>query len=87
MRKLNLTHDALKFLKALDAKQFKQVVGKLFDLMKDPAPSDSRTLSGYDGRRADVGEFRVVYRFDSDSLFIDLIGKRNDDEVSRRLRR
>ena len=34
--------------------------------------------------RADAGEFRIVYRFDKETLFVDAIGKRNDGEVYRR---
>ena len=33
------------------------------------------------------GEYRIVYRIDSDTLFVEIIGKRNDDEVYRQLRR
>lgn len=87
MRKLDLTLDARKFLQDLDAKRFKQIVNKVFDLMRDPSPADSQTLRGYPYQRADVGEYRIVYRFDDETLWILLVGKRNDDEVYKELKR
>jgi mRNA interferase RelE/StbE len=87
MRKLDLTHDALKLLGTLPAKQFRQVVTKLFELMENPEPQDSKPLAGFEYRRADVGEYRIVYRFDRDFVFVALIGKRNDSEVYKRLKR
>jgi len=87
MRKLDLAHDALKLLGNLPAKQFRQVVTKLFELMENPEPQDSKPLAGFEYRRADVGEYRIVYRFDGDFLFVALIGKRNDSEVYKRLKR
>jgi mRNA interferase RelE/StbE len=34
-----------------------------------------------------VGEYRVVYRYDDESVYVVVCGKRNDDEVYRRLER
>ncbi len=87
MRKLDLTHDALGFLKTLPPKQFRQVVSKTFDLMANPEPPDSKTLTGFQYRRADVGEYRIVYRFDRDFIYVALIGKRNDSDIYKRLQR
>jgi mRNA interferase RelE/StbE len=87
VRKLDLTHDALGFLKTLPPKQFRQVVSKAFELMANPEPQDSKTLIGYDYRRADIGEYRIVYRFDRDFVYVALIGKRNDSDIYKRLKR
>ena len=87
MRKLDLTHDALGFLKTLPPKQFRQVVTKAFELIANPEPQDTKTLAGYEYRRADVGEHRIVYRFDRDFLYVALIGKRNDSDIYKRLKR
>lgn len=87
MKKLDLTHDALKFLDSLPPKQFRQVVTRVFEFMETPEPQDSKPLTGFEYRRADVGEYRIVYRFDRDFLFVALIGKRNDSEVYKRLKR
>ncbi len=84
MRRLAPTKAALKFLADLQAKQFKQVAAKVLSLLSDPVPADSAALSDGVSRRADVGEYRIIYRFDADCVYVDLIGKRNDDEVYRR---
>ena len=77
-----------KFLDGLAGKQYKQIVSKILDLALDPEPHDSQKLQGYDDkRRMDSGEFRIVYSYDDDTVFIELVGKRNDDEVYRDLRR
>ena len=82
MRTLAYTHDAIKFLKNLDAKQFRQLGLKVFSLLSDPRPNDSIEMKGGKGRfRVDVGEFRIIYRFDENSVSILVIGKRNDGEV------
>jgi len=87
VRRLDLTYDAFGFLKTLPAKQFRQVVTKAFELMANPEPQDSKPLIGYEYRRADIGEYRIVYRFDRDLLYVALIGKRNDSDIYKRLKR
>ena len=59
----------------------------MFSLMENPEPHDSKDLIGYLFRRADVGEYRIVYRVEGDILKVALIGKRNDDDVYRQLKR
>jgi mRNA interferase RelE/StbE len=87
MRKLDMTRDAARFVRGLDPKQFKQVMVKVFGLAQDATPADSEQLKGYDGGRVDVGEFRIVYSFDDETVNVEVIGKRNDDEVYRQLKR
>ena len=87
MRKFDIDRDATKFLQDLDAKQYKQVASKMFSLMVDATPADYRQLVGFPYQRVDSGEYRIVYRFDAETVYIILIGKRNDDEVYRRLKR
>ena len=87
MRRLDIAKEALTFLRDLQAKQYRQVEQKVFSLLADPEPHDSKKLVGYDFLRVDVGEYRIVYEFDSKTVFILLIGKRNDDEVYRKLTR
>ena len=87
MRKLALSKNVVGFLNDLQAKQFKQVLGKILSLLSEPAPPDSQLLKGFgDLRRTDIGEFRIVYRFDEAAVAVSLVGKRNDDEVYKRLR-
>jgi len=85
--KLDITNDCLKFLRTLDPKQFRQVVTSLFELLRNPEPHDSSQLHGTPFHRVDVGEYRIIYRIEGDLLKVPLIGKRNDAEVYRNLRR
>jgi len=84
---MDITHDSLKFLRTLDPRQFRQVVTALFRLLQDPEPHDSASLTGFPFRRVDIGEYRIIYRVDGEVLRVPLIGRRNDDDVYRRLRR
>lgn len=75
------------FLDKLPAKQFKQVSKKIFSLMANPEPHDSKKLKGHPYRRTDIGEYRIIYRLEKDVVKIALIGKRNDSDVYRELAR
>ena len=86
MLPIELQPAARRFLDTLPPKQFRQVARKIFALADDPVPPDSQLLRGYPYRRAEAGEFRIVYDLTERSLRIVLVGKRNDDEVYRRLR-
>ncbi len=86
MLKLDITKQVLKFFRSLPAKQYRQVFNKVLALMEDPEPPDSSLLIGYPYRRADIGEYRIVYRIEEDCLKVALIGKRNDDEVYRQFK-
>lgn len=85
----NLSKDARRFIEKLQHKHAKQVLIKILDLCEDPEPTDSSPLKGCSEgyRRADIGEYRIIYRVVGDTLEIPLIGKRNDDEVYRRFAR
>jgi len=56
-------------------------------LMADPEPPDSILIKGSPYRRADIGEYRIVYQVRNNCLFVFVIGKRNDDEVYRLLKK
>ncbi|MDR3567711.1 MAG: hypothetical protein P4L43_06750 [Syntrophobacteraceae bacterium] len=86
MLKLDLPKSALKFVEALPPKLFTQVFKKVLALMKDPEPGDSLNLEGYPFKRVDIGEYRVIYHADKETLHVEVIGKRNDDDVYRKLR-
>ena len=87
MRTLVFDKAALKELSALPAKQYRQVVGAIFDLLKEPQPHFAQQLAGYPYFRLAVGEYRVIYRFDHESVRVVAFGKRNDDEIYRLLGR
>ena len=85
MKRLNMTNQAAKFLGSLDAKQYRQVGQKIFSLMQDSMPQDSVGMAGAKNgeRRVDAGEYRIIYTASDTEVDIQVIGKRNDDEVYR----
>ena len=87
MLKLDLSRDALRFIQTLNPKQYRQVVGTVFRLLQNPEPQDSPALIGYPYHRVDIGEYRIIDNVDGNVLKVFLIGKRNDDESYRTLRR
>ncbi len=71
----------------LDAKQFRQIVKKTLSLTSNPYPVDSEQLSGSKYRRVNIGEYRIIYLIEGDTLKIAMIGKRNDDAVYKQYKR
>ena len=86
---LDLNRDASHFIGKLQPKQSKQVIRKIQDLTKEPYPQDSRPLKDISGGwlRVDSGEFRIIYRVEGNTCYVLAVGKRNDDEVYRKLAR
>ncbi|MES0337565.1 MAG: type II toxin-antitoxin system RelE/ParE family toxin [Candidatus Magnetobacterium sp. LHC-1] len=72
------------FLDCLAPKQFRQIVKKALSLTSNPYPVDSKQLSDSKYRRVDIGEYRIIYLVDGDTLKITIAGKRNDDAVYKR---
>ncbi|MEH1872785.1 type II toxin-antitoxin system RelE family toxin [Nostoc sp.] len=90
MAKLDGLATVLDFLNGLQPKIAAQIAKKVLALNVEPKPADSEQLSGYQGLyRVDSGEYRIVYRYfpDQDLVEVILVGKRNDDDVYKRLKR
>lgn len=87
MLRLDLTKKAIDFLDKLPPKQFKQISNKIFSLMANPKPHDSKKLKGHPFRGTDIGEYRIIYRVEQEVLKIALVGKRNDSAVYKQLAR
>ncbi|MGL5065640.1 MAG: type II toxin-antitoxin system RelE family toxin [Microcoleus sp.] len=90
MAKLDGLQTVLDFLKGLQPKIAAQIAKKVLALNVEPLPNDSKQLIGYPGYyRVDSGEYRIVYNFnpEEDLVEIILVGKRNDDEVYKKLER
>jgi mRNA interferase RelE/StbE len=83
--KLLVSKKAYAFLETLPPKQFRQVLRKVLALLEEPRPRDTEQLKGYPFLRNDVGEYRIVYDLHGDTLRLILVGKRNDEEIYRRL--
>ncbi len=86
---LRLSKDSRDFISTREPKHQRQLAAKIQMLRDDPLPTDSKILENTKPvyRRADIGEYRIVYRVDGDSLYVSIIGKRNDDEVYRRMKK
>jgi len=86
-RKLQIDRGVTKQLEGLPPKHCRQVT-LILRLLENATPHDSAALAGQPLlRRITVGEYRVTYRFDADTVYVSLVGKRNDDEVYRMLKR
>ena len=85
MLPLSLSKASVRFLDTLPPKQYRQVARKIIMLMADPQPADAERLKGYEYSRVTVGEYRVIFDVFDGVLRIIAIGKRNDDEVYRKL--
>jgi len=86
---LDISRDTQGFLRGLQQpKQYKQIASKIFSLPADPKPPDSKHLSGFPGfLRVDCGEYRIVYKIEGAIIRIVQVGKRNDDEVYKKMSR
>lgn len=88
MLKIDISKRAGKFLTKVPPKHGRQLATKIQELRTNPEPHDSQVLKGHSPyRRADVGEYRIVYFVQENTLRIDLVGKRNDDDIYKQLKR
>lgn len=85
MLPLSLSKASVRFLDTLPRKQSRQVTRKVIMLMADPSPTDAERLKGYEYSRVTAGEYRIIFDVREGVLRVIAIGKRNDDEVYRRL--
>ena len=85
----DLSDRARDFIRKMQSKHAVQVLLKIIALCENPYPPDSKPIRGSrEGYlRADSGEYRIVYCVEGDTLEVVAVGKRNDDEVYRRLAR
>lgn len=85
---LSMANDVSSFMNDLEPKHFRQVAKKIFSLLNDPYPNDSSDLVGYDPlKRVDIGEYRIIYQVMQNVVEVWFVGKRNDDEVYKKLKR
>lgn len=87
MLSLDLDKRAQRFLDRLPPKHFEQVDRKISALREVPFPQDTKRLKGMDWFRVDSGEYRIIYNVRGNVLDVFLIGKRNDDDVYKKLKR
>lgn len=87
MRKLALHTHLGKDLAAIPPKQYRQIMSAIIELLKEPFPHYSRPLAGSSFFRIEVGEFRVIYKADDETVSVLGVGKRNDADVYKLLER
>lgn len=80
-----LSKDATCFIKALPVKHARQIALKIKSIERREDLSNCKLLKGEGDKyyRVAVGEYRIIYQWKNDDVYIFLIGKRNDDEIYR----
>ncbi len=87
MLRIDIARRVEKFQSRQPSKHRRQIAERILALAVEPMAQDTKALQGSDFRRADRGEYRIVCRLAGQVLQIVLVGKRNDDEVYRQLKR
>jgi mRNA interferase RelE/StbE len=90
MLKRRVTRDVEKAMDRMPDKHFCQVYDAIEALRVVPEPGDSKELASNvtpKRRRKDVGEYRVVYWYDAEVLYIDVVGRRNDGDVYKQAKK
>lgn len=87
MLRIDIARRVEKFQSRLPSKHRRQIAERILALTLEPMAQDTKALQGSDFRRADMGEYRIVYRIAGQTLQIVLVGERTDDEVYRELKR
>jgi len=90
MLKRRITRDAEKTMDKMPDKHFCQVYDAIEALRVDPEPADSNELVSNvtpKCRRKDIGEYRIIYWYDDEALYVDVVGNRNDDDVYKKAKR
>ena len=87
MHQIKLHKQATKFIVSLPPKQQRQIAHALVCLQENQTPHDSKKLQGYTYYRLDCGEYRIIYSWDKIEITVYIIGKRNDGDVYRKLKR
>lgn len=89
MIKLSVEEHVLKFLGRIDRKRAGQLALKMLSLTANLSLQDAEALRGSRSNclRADVGDYRIIYRLHGDVIQVVLIGRRNDDDVYKEMKR
>lgn len=89
MLSIDFSRHAAKTIKSLMPKHARQISEAISGLRLLPFPHDAQRLKGTFSAywRVTVGEYRIIYYVEAEILFIVAIGKRNDDEVYKQLKR
>ncbi len=87
MLKLEISKKSGKYIRNLLPKHQKQVIKSIVRLQTNTKPSNSKKLTGYNLYRVRSGEYRIVYSWNTSTVFVVVVGKRNDSDVYKKLRK
>lgn len=87
MYSIRLSKQVKKYIESLPPKPARQIKDKLLLLIEYPYQNDSIQLKGFPYHRTDCGEYRIIYYLKTETVYIVLVGRRNDGDVYRRLSR
>lgn len=88
MLRVEFSKQVAKDIPKFPAKIQRQLALKIDELCKNPNAQDVSLLKGHAPyKRATSGEYRIVFHVSGDTLYIDFIAKRNDDEIYKKLKR
>ena len=89
MMKIILSKSSEAFLNRLPEKHLQQILMRMEDLAKNPLPLDQVALKGNlrNYGRISSGEYRIIFMIEDNNLKIVLVGKRNDAEIYKILKR
>jgi mRNA interferase RelE/StbE len=88
MLKIDFSKQAEKFLRKSPTKHSKQIVKRIIDFANSPDITKAKELKGFKPfMRLKSGEYRIIFYLEEDILKIQIIGKRNDDDIYKRIKR
>lgn len=89
MMKIILSKSSEVFLSRVPEKHLQQILMRMEDLAKNPPPLDQVALKGNlrNYGRISSGEYRIIFMIEDNNLKIVLVGKRNDAEIYKILKR
>lgn len=87
MLQIRIDARAQKFIHRRSEKHARQIIERIDLLATAPFAPDVKRVKVFPFHRADVGEYRILYRVETGMLHVYLVGKRNDDEVYKQLKR
>ena len=87
MRAVDFSKKVPKYIKTLLPKHQKQIIKNILVLQNEVQPQDSKKLKGFEYYRIDSGEYRIIYSWSDSTVFVLLVGKRNDGDVYKKLNR
>lgn len=88
MLKIEFSKSVAKDIAKFPAKIQRQIALKIHELRENKTQTDVAYLKGHAPyKRATSGEYRIIFYIKDETVFVDFIGKRNDSEIYKKLKR